>query len=81
MIGVRAASDKAPKNMSDPDFDPRSGVDKKRAFELGQDLSALSVDELDALIETLRDEIRRIEETRTKKQAHRNAAADIFNLR
>ena len=47
------------------------------AHELGQDLSALSVDELNERIELLEREIARLVEARAKKEASR-AAADAF---
>jgi uncharacterized small protein (DUF1192 family) len=51
---------------------------KKKAHEIGQDLSLLSVDELSERIELLRDEIRRLEAERTAKGATRNAADALF---
>ncbi len=47
------------------------------AHELGQDLSTLSVDELNERIEILEREIARLVEARGKKEASR-AAADAF---
>jgi uncharacterized small protein (DUF1192 family) len=51
---------------------------KKPGHELGQDLSKLSVAELEALIETLKGEIARVEETLSAKQSSLNAAEAAF---
>lgn len=48
-----------------------------RSHEIGQDLSLLSVDELEERVTMLRAEIARLEEARTAKLASR-AAADAF---
>jgi uncharacterized small protein (DUF1192 family) len=61
-------------------FDPLAD-DKPRpkpTHELGQDLSTLSVHELDERIEQLRYEIARLEEARTRKEASKNAASAFF---
>jgi uncharacterized small protein (DUF1192 family) len=50
----------------------------KRVHEIGQDLSALSVEELSARIELLKAEITRIEAARDKKQAQKSAADAFF---
>ena len=50
---------------------------KKAAHEMGQDLSALSVEELAERIALLRGEIVRIEAAMTMKRATRDAA-DLF---
>jgi uncharacterized small protein (DUF1192 family) len=50
---------------------------KKTPHEIGQDLSLLSVDELDARMDVLMAEIERLRAARTMKQATR-AAADRF---
>lgn len=47
---------------------------------LGQDLAALSVDELRHRIDALKAEIGRIEGEIGKKSAHRDAAASMFRL-
>ena len=47
------------------DLEPK----KKKAYELGQDLSKLSLGELAELVETLKAEIARVEATRTAKQS------------
>ncbi|MEM7069694.1 MAG: DUF1192 domain-containing protein [Pseudomonadota bacterium] len=51
---------------------------KKAAFTIGQDLSQLSVDELGEMIEFLKEEIARIEETRKSKSDHLSAAEALF---
>jgi uncharacterized small protein (DUF1192 family) len=51
---------------------------KKKAYELGQDLSKLSVGELTELVETLRAEIARVEAARASKQASLSAADAAF---
>jgi uncharacterized small protein (DUF1192 family) len=56
------------------DLEPK----KKKAYELGQDLSKLSVGELAALVETLREEIARAEAARAAKQSSRSAADAVF---
>ena len=61
-------------------FDPLAD-DKPRpkpTHELGQDLSTLSVHELDERIEQLRYEIARLEEARSRKEASKNAASAFF---
>ena len=50
---------------------------KRKAHDIGEDLAALSLDELAARIELLRGEIRRIEEVLESKRASA-AAADAF---
>lgn len=50
---------------------------KKIVHEIGQDLTLLSVEELGARIEILRDEIVRLEASVTQKKASRSAA-DLF---
>lgn len=51
---------------------------KPSRHEIGQDLSLLSVHELDERIEQLRAEIARLEETKRAKLASRSAADDFF---
>jgi len=53
------------------------GPRKKTVHEIGQDLSLLSVDDLDERILVLRGEIARIEAALVKKRASR-ASADAF---
>ncbi|WP_406854696.1 MULTISPECIES: DUF1192 domain-containing protein [unclassified Alsobacter] len=51
---------------------------KPTLHALGQDLAALSLDELDERVEQLRAEIARIEEVRNAKRASRDAADAFF---
>lgn len=51
---------------------------KKLVHEVGQDLSTLSVADLDERIDQLRAEIARIETERAAKGATRNAADALF---
>ena len=51
---------------------------KKKSYELGQDLSKLSVAELAELIESLKEEIARVEAVRVAKQASLSAADAAF---
>lgn len=55
-------------------------VRKPVRHEIGQDLSTLSVHELDERISQLRDEIQRLEGARVAKQASRQAAEGVFKL-
>ena len=52
--------------------------EKKKSHEIGEDLAALSLDELDARIETLRNEIRRVEDAIRSKRASATAADAFF---
>ena len=58
----------------DPDERPRP----KTAHEVGQDLSTLSLHELDARIALLREEIVRLEAARQRKQSSQEAANAFF---
>ncbi len=51
---------------------------KPKGHELGQDVSKLSVGELNALIEDLKAEIARIEGALAAKQSSRSAAEGAF---
>jgi uncharacterized small protein (DUF1192 family) len=51
---------------------------KLKAYELGEDLSKLSVGELAQLIEALKAEIARVEVARAAKQSSRNTADAAF---
>jgi uncharacterized small protein (DUF1192 family) len=51
---------------------------KARSYELGQDLSKLSVGELGALIENLKAEVARIEQALKAKQSSLSAAEAAF---
>ena len=58
----------------DDDNNPR----KKIAYEIGQDLSLLSVDELGERIALLMAEIERLRSAETKKRASKDAADRFF---
>ncbi len=58
------------------DLEPK----KPKAYELGQDLSKLSIGELTALVETLKAEIARVEATRAAKELSKSAADAAFKL-
>ena len=51
---------------------------RARAHEIGQDLSLLSVDELHARIEVLKQEIDRLEQELSQKGATKAAADALF---
>jgi uncharacterized small protein (DUF1192 family) len=51
---------------------------KKVTHEIGQDLALLSVEELDARVKLLREEIARLEADTVKKRATRAAADQFF---
>jgi uncharacterized small protein (DUF1192 family) len=51
---------------------------KPKGHELGQDLSKLSVGDLQALIETLKVEITRVEQVLAAKQSSKSAAEAAF---
>jgi len=51
---------------------------KKLVHEIGQDLTLLSVKELDERMAVLKEEIARLEADRSKKQASRSAADQFF---
>ena len=61
-----------------PAIDDEDRPKKKIAHEIGQDLTLLSVGELDARVALLREEIARLEADKTKKQATRSAADQFF---
>jgi uncharacterized small protein (DUF1192 family) len=60
------------------DLEPRL---KPAGHEMGQDLSTLSLHELDERIAVLEREIGRLREARAAKEDSRAAASAIFNLR
>jgi uncharacterized small protein (DUF1192 family) len=60
------------------DTDDIAPPPKKKSYELGQDLSKLSVGELKALIDALKDEIARVEATLASKQSSKSAAEAAF---
>ncbi len=51
---------------------------KKIAHEIGQDLALLSVEELGARVDLLKQEIARLEAAITAKRASRNVADQFF---
>ena len=59
---------------SEDDDRPR----KKITHEIGQDLSLLSVEELNERIALLTAEIARLQEAATKKRASKDAASSFF---
>ena len=61
-----------------PAFDEEERPKKKVAHEIGQDLTLLSVKELDERMALLKDEIGRLEADKGKKQATRSAADHFF---
>lgn len=60
------------------DLDDIAPPPKKKTYELGQDLSKLSVAELCALIDQLKAEIARVEATMNAKQSSLSAAEAAF---
>ena len=60
--------------MSFEDLEPK----KPKGHEVGADLSKLSVGELAELIETLKAEIARVDQTLAAKQSSKNAAESVF---
>jgi uncharacterized small protein (DUF1192 family) len=61
-----------------PAIDEDDKPKKKIVHEIGQDLTLLSVEELGARVQVLRDEIDRIEADMTQKRASRTAADQFF---
>ena len=53
---------------------------KPAAHEVGQDLSALSIVEINERIEILTREIERLKEARGRKEASKDAASAFFKL-
>ena len=51
---------------------------KKIAHEIGQDLTLLSVTELDQRVQVLKDEIARLDADKKNKQASRSSADAFF---
>jgi uncharacterized small protein (DUF1192 family) len=60
--------------MDVEDLEPK----KAKSYELGHDLSKHSVGELKALIERLKAEIVRVEQTLAAKQSSKSAADAVF---
>jgi uncharacterized small protein (DUF1192 family) len=61
-----------------PAIDEDDKPKKKVSHEIGQDLTLLSVEELGARVQLLRDEISRLEADMTRKRASRTAADQFF---
>ena len=61
-----------------PAIDEDDRPKKKIAHEIGQDLSLLSVEELNARIQLMHDEIARLEADIRGKRASRSAADQFF---
>jgi uncharacterized small protein (DUF1192 family) len=61
-----------------PAIDEDDKPKKKIAHEIGQDLTLLSVDELAARVQLMRDEINRLEADMAKKRVSRSAADQFF---
>ena len=61
-----------------PAVDEDDKPKKKVAHEIGQDLTLLSVEELGARVQLLRDEVSRLEADMTQKRASRAAADQFF---
>jgi uncharacterized small protein (DUF1192 family) len=61
-----------------PAIDEDDKPKKKVSHEIGQDLTLLSVEELGARVQLLRDEISRLEADKTRKRASRTAADQFF---
>jgi uncharacterized small protein (DUF1192 family) len=59
-------------------FDDEDRPKKKIAHEIGQDLTLLSVRELDERVALMKEEIARLEADKAKKQAQRSAADQFF---
>ena len=63
--------------MIDP-FGEEKPVKKPTTHDIGQDLSTLSVHELDERIGLLKAEIARLETARTAKEASRHSAESVY---
>lgn len=61
-----------------PTIDDDDRPKKKIVHEIGQDLSLLSVEELAARVQLMRDEIVRLETDMAGKRASRSAADQFF---
>ena len=60
------------------DTDDIAPPPKKKTYELGQDLSKHSVTELKGLLDQLKAEIARVEQTLSAKQSSKSAAESVF---
>ena len=61
-----------------PAIDEDDKPKKKIAHEIGQDLTLLSVQELEARVQLMHDEINRLEADMAQKRASRSAADAFF---
>jgi len=61
-----------------PAIDDDDRPKKKISHEIGQDLTLLSVKELDDRVALMKDEIARLEADKAKKQASKSAADQFF---
>ena len=77
-IGASQPESNEPLPMARTDDDPFAPPPKKVAHEIGQNLDALSVDELDERIALLNAETARLAAARAAKDASRAAAAAFF---
>ncbi len=59
-------------------FDDDDRPKKRAAHDIGQDLSLLSVEELQARIQLMQDEIKRLEADMARKRDKRAAADQFF---
>lgn len=68
--------------MNDPFGDEarRSSDPQTAGHQIGQDLSTLSLHELEERIALLRSEITRLDEARQRKAASRSAADSVFKF-
>jgi uncharacterized small protein (DUF1192 family) len=64
--------------MAMPAFDDDDRPKKKITHEIGQDLTLLSVAELNERVALMREEIARLEADVVKKQSSRSAADNFF---
>jgi uncharacterized small protein (DUF1192 family) len=60
------------------DTDDIAPPPKRKTYELGQDLSKHSVGDLRALIDALKEELARVEQTLRAKQSSKSAAESVF---
>lgn len=65
--------------MPDPFFEDLPKANPK-THDIGQDLSALSISELEARILLLKNEIERLEAERIKKDKAKSAADGVFKI-
>ena len=60
--------------MDPEELEPKS----KKGFEIGEDLSTFSLEELNELVDTLKGEIARIEGVINVKESSKKAADSVF---